>query len=831
MARNFVPKPVQLFPTLNNIEDFLQQDHPSYDPRSRQYEDYWSDVERKVIEGLWGFDYDKKTNQGGYRYMPGPLWVDTNLGTVEYTAPDQSTYWAASRLRDVDWYLGYDWFVCNRFSGMEDDRKYTCNFLVSKIENEMPLTPTDKVKLDMFADDLKAPDGSWKKYVNPLKYLYATHKEPKGLPLYQNPSLDMGLLTTRGIGKSFKLTNMVMGHKWISLGATRYDARYLDMNLSVTMTLSAASSGHSQPTVEKFQEFLGNLQRLGSYRYTDDVTGEVKLVDGWFHMNTTGNLSHEDAKPYTHKFNARIMDRWMPSGSGTSIYHTIIPPGREQNAVGRRGFIIGEEVGLIDYFEKYHGAVDAIQKRDGERMFPAIYAGTGGNMKKVQGIMSVFINPTANQMLAHHNKFEPSGGLIGTFVPYSYTIQALRDEMGNLNYVEAHKQALTEREDWKRKSPQGYEENRMSYPLYPSEMYVAAGGSKWPVEEIAKRKIYLMSGDKYKLVIKSTGELHANVEAEDPLKTVRFESKPLHLAKPVLHFPEKQDTNRYGALVVYEPPPSWIYDMPRNTFNYKVVYDVIKKDEDGSSLACIQVWKNYVPSIYPSGLQKTLVAEILFRRKKRIIHDYALALALWYHTKVFYENNYNDFEIYCQEKKLTYLLQHELSLITGQPLRKQSGEYNWGITMNGSLMEIADQHLNDDILMEERKCDENGEPVILGIDYLCSLRGCDEFLNYSENGNFDWISAARLYSLWDMYEKLTLSRSQADEKKPAEHKGPPPTMIPASVRHILDHIKKQHEHQQQLAESYQRHVEQAGKHEGRGLRQRSDGSSPWDFTT
>ena len=68
MAKKIEPVPILPF-KIHNLGDFLQQNHPSYDPESDEYDEYWSAFTEKCILGMWGHDYNAKTDEGGWRYL------------------------------------------------------------------------------------------------------------------------------------------------------------------------------------------------------------------------------------------------------------------------------------------------------------------------------------------------------------------------------------------------------------------------------------------------------------------------------------------------------------------------------------------------------------------------------------------------------------------------------------------------------------------------------------------------------------------------------------------------------------------------------------------
>jgi len=161
-----------------------------------RYISYWKEHKRRVIEGHWAQDW------GEYRYMPPTLYFYGNFSIIIDT--DHKTKQRKKikpLVRDLEWELAYGMLVAKGFSGFKDDEDRTCNVLALTYKAEgIPEDPDlSVIKLD----------GTLKDYVEPLKYLKNTHKEPLGLPLYLNSAKNFQCLGSRGGGKDLEENTLV----------------------------------------------------------------------------------------------------------------------------------------------------------------------------------------------------------------------------------------------------------------------------------------------------------------------------------------------------------------------------------------------------------------------------------------------------------------------------------------------------------------------------------------------------------------------------------------------------------------------------------------------
>lgn len=786
------------------------QEHPVYDPDTKTYWDYWEGVEQKMIEGTWGHDYDKKRDLGGYRYMPNTLFTATNLAKVEVTR-DNKEMWVLPYLRDFDWYSHYDWEIAKGFSGMENDTKRSCFYPLYKLQANKELSPVEELMLEYYKEHLVDKYGKWKTYVHPHQYLYSTFREPLGLPLYHNEAQDFMFFTSRGIGKSFFMMNGPALQNWLSYGYSRYCDEYKYNPNGGTMIMTSALSDYSTTTLAKFQYQVDtHLLELGSYRHKDG-----RYTPGFFYSNTTGNLDPNDAAPLKQEFEAKTgknSRHWEYVSTGMELYHRIATKGNAEKVVGKRaGIIMVEEIGVMDNVLEVKAATDPVQIRDNWKYGTTALTGTGGNFIKVKGSSVLFNNPRAHRIVTHQNIFEPGVREIATFGPAYYAEQRFRDENGNLEYEKAFKQVMFNREDKKRTDPKSYDTWVQSYPVVPSEMFRTSGGSKWPVDLFSKRRLQLIADDNWKKVY-----IPVEFSRGADEKVVTASRKSLIESSPIIDYTLEAGTSKRGVPVIFEPPPPDLYTKPRGD-HAVITYDTVKKDEDGSSLVAIGAWKGFAPDILPGGIQDGLIGEFIGRRTNTENHEIAIALALYYNCRILFEDNMTDFFMYCKLKGLLWLLEPVLDKVTGVSKYTPSGKLNYGVTMNEQMRVVADQYLIEYYIEKRHTIDRETGEIKTAVDYLCSLRACDEHINYIEGGNYDWISQARLFALWRQQKLLERKARQQQEGKSEAKRTiadviEEQSLVPLDVRIKLFNLQQQ---RHDIRSRHQRVLEVSGA-EGEG---------------
>lgn len=722
------PTATRLFPILHSIDDFVSNNHPVLHPDSRAYEKYWEEQEKYCVEGKWGEDKNKETDEGGWRYMPANLYFYINMWKILHLdKKNKSRKIISPYLRDVEWLLSYGWLTARGFSGFEDDDEVTCNRLVVNYDPEGPI---------ILPKECYNSEGELKRYVEARKYLYQTHEKPLGRALYQNDAKNFFVLGARGFGKSFYCSGAVMAHEFLFDGHKRFDEEYLFDPNNVEIFLGSALSDKSSQMVSMFR--MGMRELPGNYGEGDDY------MPSPLYKNCSGVLTPNNKQnPYRHYYKERQGGDWVDRGSLSALYHGIYTTENPQAAVGGRYTVmVIEEVGLLPNVLSVHGANETCQTEGTDKFGSSFYIGTGGNMEKIIESKLIFNDPESYGFLGYSDVFENRSKPIGFFMPAYYALNQYKDDKGNTD-VEKAFEYLEQTRDKKRaaSTSTAINEEMMARPIVPSEMFLSKEGTVFPVDLLRERLAKVESEDLWKARA-SVGTLEYDKNGavyweEDITRRHSFPITRLNL--------DDLQGDIGGSVVIYEHPPA---NVPGPTYNkslYKVVYDPVKDDNGGTSLAAIIVHKGFADTAWEDGLQDAIVAEYIGRLDKvNDIHEIAIKLAHYFNAKVLVENNIPDFIRYCQMQQKWHLLQTSPYLAMSKALKNVGRKYEVGVTMSNRLNTHCEQLLRQWLLEEWSTSDG----VKTNVDKLYSTRIMEEMLNYNREMNFDAISALKLLALW-----------------------------------------------------------------------------------
>lgn len=731
-------KPVRLLPfDLQNIRDFVVDGHPIYFPESSEYAEYWTQQAEYVIDGKWGLDKNEETGIGGYRWCPGNLYFYVNMSIIKDEGDDGEEISKRPNLRDLEWYIFYALAACDGFSGFSEDNEYTCHRIVDKIERGEKLSNKEKLFFDKKKKNLYNSEGKLKKYREAREYLYEWKDKPMGKALYDNEALNLILLSSRGIGKSFSMGNGVVAYDFVTNGA-RSLKQFLDDSTSSTIVVGSERTAKSGELLKKFSDTYEYLRKsVGAYN-RDGIR-----KNGAFWRAYEGSLSPNAQNPFTNK--VKIKGGKGEDGPGSQIVHVSYKSNPQAGVGYRARRMIVEEAGLLERFFETHNENSASQKRKTKFGY-TVYIGTGGNIEKIKEIREAFQSPRDFQVLPFKDIFNGTEKEIGLFVPAYYRNDVFRDEQGNIDYVKAFEDEMGEREEAKRNGSSAYEGHIISYPIVPQEMFLNNSGNIFPTDALEERLFELENGA-WKA---SIGDLYYT----DNSNKTCFWSEDLEGLKKIIKRwgDEKRMRDLRGGIVIYEHPidnkPEASWDKPL----YIVLYDPIHKEGEnvGSSLASVFVFKFWDLG-NPGKIQFNIVAEWIGRYPNmEDNHEQALKLATYYNAKVLPERN-GDFIRYCRMSNRFYMLQPEPGLaIDGFIKRRSSNDV--GVYISPGMLsdlETFSLELLNKVVNKEEYLEGNlyVEKFIRVVHKLTSMRLTEELLYYDRDGNFDYTSAFFLLGL------------------------------------------------------------------------------------
>lgn len=729
----YTPVPILPF-RLHDISDFVV-DHPILFPESIEYDQYWTQEAEYVIYGKWGLDKNKETSEGGYRWMPGNLYFYINNTIIKDEDDDSAEVFIRPRLRDIEWLIFYALITCDGFSGFDGDEEYTCYRPVGKLERGIELTNQERILLEKNRKTVYNSKGELKKYKESREYLYQTFDKPMGKPMFRNEALNLILLSSRGIGKSYSISNGVIAYDFCTNGATSVK-QFFAQSTTSTIVVGSEDSKKSRELLEKFEDAYEYIRTsVGAYN-KDGIK-----QNGAFYWAKEGSLASGSNNPFNNA--PQEKGGGGKAGPGSKIVHVSYKNNPNAGVGYRARRMIVEEAGLLVHFKSSHAENSATQKRKTKFGY-TVYIGTGGNIEKIKEIREAFYDPEAYDCLAFPDIYNGTDKPIGLFVPSYFRNDLYRDPQGNMDYLAAFEDEMNERESKKRSGSDAYEGYMISYPIVPQEMFLNNSGNIYPTDALEDNLHELESG-RFR---SRKGQLYYI----DENKTSCYWEEDVENALKYInrYGDEKKMRSLKTGIQIFEPP---IDNKPIPNFRkplYLVLYDPIHKDGEGSSLAVAFVFK-FWDLDNPDKIQFNVVAEWIGRYPMmEDNHEQALKLATYYGAKILPEFN-GDFVRYCRMTNRHHMLQPRPGLAIDGFI-KQKASYDVGVYVSPGMIPDMEQFslevLNKPIRKKERiEGNLYIEELVRMVHELPSMRLTEELLYYSRDGNFDYVSAFQLLGL------------------------------------------------------------------------------------
>lgn len=559
-----------------NRKNFLI-DIPQIHPDLPKYTQIWTEYTRKCIEGHWAYDVY------GWRFMPATLFFYGNFYKILKTNIEtKSRYYGRPDVRDIDWMIHYAFLVAKGFSGFEKDNKYTCD--------ERVLT-FDKKRLPKGSEiNLFDSKGNLKQYVKPYDYLRKLHDADLGRPMYNNNAKNIMLFGSRGGGKSYTVSGILAHHVTFD-GLVRFDSDLLNPEApswnNPSTAIMCIGAGETDKSSELFSKVLDGLYAFGIDKSLG-VWGDTSSDDHTpnpFYRDYIGSKETGNKQNYfRYEFEAEINGRWQ-KGQGTKsgivhVNYSDKKQGGAQAAAGGRYVIsIYEEVGLMPNFTEALFSNVATVSDEGVQFGVQIGLGTSGNIDLVQQSKKVFTSPRDYNFVSFTDIWEDSGE-IGLFIPAYIVNTDFKDENGNTILEVALDHYYKRREEAARsKDPENLRNEKMNYPLVPSDMWISSKGSYFPVMEALERERELLKDREYEKIGRPVNLIW---DSKQPYG-VRAEFN--ENAQPFYEFPyERSMSSIEGCFVIYEEPQMINGEIPEDMYIFTLDPYVAENIDDGESL-------------------------------------------------------------------------------------------------------------------------------------------------------------------------------------------------------------------------------------------------------
>jgi len=714
---------------IENIKTWLVN-IPKLHPESERYSRLWSFYTKYCIEGLWGYD------NGGWRYMPGTLFFYGNFFSIlDMDRKQKVRRYVRPTIRDIDWMLHYAYLEAQGFSGWSDDDEYTSNYDVLKIKS---ISETDDL-------NLINSKGELKKFIHPRDNIKKLHTSAKGVPLYGNETRNLMIFGSRGGGKSFSFAGIAAHH--VTYDGLKYFTEN-DFNNPPTIEVCIGSGGTEKSSelctkIEDGLKQFGTNNDLGVWGRADK--GDDDYTPNPFYRDWEGSIGVGNKKnPFRYEYSAKINDRWIKGlGTKTKLVHVNYSDkkqGGEAAAAGGRYILhLYEEVGLMsNIVDAWFSNVGTVTDPDGKQFGVQVAIGTSGNIELVQQSKKIFTNPNDYNCLEYDDIWENSGK-IGFFLPAYLTNSKFKDANGNTD-VEAALQFYMNRrmEAAKSTNPESLRNEKMNYPLIPSDMWISSKGYYFPIMELMDREKALVK----KALYKSIGQATKFTWDSSAVRGVRAD---LDLdSEPFYEFPYNRSVSKLdGAIMIYQNPEEINGQIPDDLYFFVLDPYVADNIDEGESLGAFYGFVN--PKYGAKYNGGSMVCSYIgkhpngkdgfYENIEKIIAYYGnCSRSLWY------ESNRGD------SVRGYFLMKNKLNLLALEPLREKGNNIyekkviKFGIPVNGQedkLQMISD---TSDYLLQEINYNNELCRVVETIPDIFLIRQMMNF-EIKKHKNFDAVSA------------------------------------------------------------------------------------------
>lgn len=398
--------------------------------------------------------------------------------------------------------------------------------------------------------------------------------------------------------------------------------------------------------------------------------------------------------------------------------------------------------------------------------------GTGGEEKgtDIEGLQDVFEHPRLSHMLPFLNDWEEGyeGTECGVFIPCYMANPSFMDLDGNVNIQAAIDFEDRER-DLKKQSKDSKDLDRRTAenPKTPTEALLRIGSNHFPKAEILAQKNRILRSRQLQAFIRYGDVVN---EAD---KGFTFNTR--EGAKPILHYPHKNEDDIRGCVAMVEPPQKadvyvgnkLIQKVPDDV--YIIVVDPYYKDDPKGDQSTISLGAIYVvkqTSNYFNNKSNQDVAWFVGRPgDTKAFYQVLFALSAMYNAKIQSEIAGGGQGIidYARTHQKLNRLMFEPIYINDKEIEKISKNRSYFVDVE------KDKNLNllyySDWLKTCVALDENGNEI-WNLHYVYDLGLLEELLKYNDTGNFDRISAQLVKMVTIKERSAEGAKKKRDNKKP-----------------------------------------------------------------
>lgn len=421
--------------------------------------------------------------------------------------------------------------------------------------------------------------------------------------------------------------------------------------------------------------------------------------------------------------------------------------------------ILFEEAGAFDNLKASYMATRPTVEDGTITTGMIILQGTGGDMSSgTIDFESMFYNPEPYNLMAFDNVWDEGayGTKCGFFFPYQKNLVGFMDSDGNSLETEAleyiHEKRAHVRDTTR--DPSTYDKYVTEYPTCPKEAFMQISSNIFPIG--------LLNDWRNKMMINK--HLHIGVPGiiVDTGKKVEFQ--PSNTVRPITKFPHDPNDHNEGCVVIYQEP---YLDESNHVPDdlYILVNDPYAFDKTTSSISLgasyvIKMFNNYS---FPYDM---IVASYIGRPDSQDdYNEIMFNLARYYNAKIGFENDRGDVVGYAKRTKQLNMLKEEVAIMDhNEDISFRKLGRSFGVSFGTDERKSQGDIYLKDWLKTKRGIDENGDKI-LNLNYIYDIALIDELIKYNRKGNFDRVSALRVYMFYMKAGKLIKESKQTKEKK------------------------------------------------------------------
>ena len=724
---------------IENLKSFLL-DIPQVHPDNPKYLSLWKSYNKWCIEGFWAYD------NGGWRFMPPTLFFYGNFFKIE-VEEEKIRKFTKPFIRDLDWHIHYSYLECQGFSGFKNDDKYSCDKALNSPALYKKLERSTKPLERQRFNDMHSSNGKVKEYIPPRKLIRKLHDGNLGYPLYWNPAQNLMVFGSRGGGKSFTVAG-ICAHIMTFDGIKRFTKDVFLNPPTAKLVIGAAVTDKSSELINKVVDGLGFLSTendLGVWGSPE----EDEYLPNPFARNWEGDVKPGNKKnPFRYTYKVETKAGWKQRGSKTALFHINYSDkkqdGAQSGAGGRVNISVYEEVGLMPNFKEALFSNTPTVSNDGAQYGVQVALGTSGNIDLVQQSKQVFNSPQDYNFLAFENIWEDDEHArhIGLFLPAYLADQTFKDENGNTDVEAALEHYMNRRlEESSKKDPSAIYNEKMNYPLVPSDMWISSKGSYFPQMELIERERELLKDHTYRSIGKPVRFIWDSEAPNGVRSEINTDDEPFY------DYPFNRSMSSIkGCPLIFHEPETINGRTPHDMYLFTLDPYVSDNIDEGGSVGAFYGFLN--PKYWKEGFKQTMVCAYVGKPSdgKDRFYEVIEKIIQYYgncNRSFWYESNRGDsVKGYFTRKNKLHLLALEPSREKGSNVYAKKVQ-NYGVRVNSRTDKI--EMIDDTSEWLTSICYDN-KRVVETIPDIFFIRQALQF-NLEPGSNFDAVSSVIIFPL------------------------------------------------------------------------------------